>query len=178
MTTANLGRIGFVPQGTWAAGSYKNLDVVRYNGATYVCKATTTTPPSDTSSWQLIASDGVQGAQGPTGSSGGVATVTKTYNFIGPLSAIPGTIRWYPERTISLTGVYLTIGSPAGYNVTVDIKKNNVSILSGSYITMSPNTYKTTIRSLSQSITSSDYITADVISATNGSNLSIIFIYS
>jgi len=176
MTTANLGRIGFVPQGNWAAGSYKKLDIVRYNGATYVCTTATTLDPSNSSAWQLIASDG---ATGPAGSGGsGSSQLTKSYNYLGALSPIPGTARWYPDRTITISGVYLTIGLPASYNVTIDIKKNNVSILSGNLLTLSPGAYKTTINLLSTTLTTSDYITVDIISATNGSNLSIIFIYS
>lgn len=70
MTTTNLGRIAIVPKGTWAAGSYKALDLVRYNGASYVAKSATTASPTDTTYWQLVNSDGATGAAGPTGATG------------------------------------------------------------------------------------------------------------
>lgn len=181
MTTVNLGRIGFVPKGNWVTGSYKKLDVVRFNNASYVCTTPTSTDPTDATSWQVIASDGAQGPAGPsgaTGSSGGITQLTKSYNFIGSIIPTSGTMRWYPERTITISGVYLTLGVPASYSLTVDVKKNGVSILSNNLITMTPNTYKTTTRTLTQTVTSSDYITVDIISASTGSNLSIIFIYS
>jgi hypothetical protein len=60
MAVTNLGRIGFVPQGNWSAGTYKNLDVVRYNSASYICKvATTTALPSVSTDWMMITSDTV-----------------------------------------------------------------------------------------------------------------------
>jgi len=54
MPTTNLGRIGFVSKGAWAAGTYKNLDVVRYSGALYICKVLTTTAvPTTATDWDL-----------------------------------------------------------------------------------------------------------------------------
>ena len=54
MATTNLGRIGFVSKGTWVAGPYKNLDVVRYNNALYICKVpSTTSVPTTTTDWDL-----------------------------------------------------------------------------------------------------------------------------
>lgn len=70
MTTSNLGRIAIVPKGTWAAGTYKALDLVRYNGASYIAKATTTTNPTDTTYWTLVNSDGATGSTGPAGATG------------------------------------------------------------------------------------------------------------
>ena len=71
MPTLNLGRIGSVPKGKWAAGTYKKLDIVRHNGAAWQCKAATTTAqePSDVASdWMRLVSDGgvttINGASG------------------------------------------------------------------------------------------------------------------
>lgn len=62
MPTLNLGRVGSVPKGDWVAGTYKKLDIVRYNGAAWQCKAasTTTQEPSDVASdWMKLVEDGV-----------------------------------------------------------------------------------------------------------------------
>ena len=79
MTTTNLGRIAIVPKGTWADGSYKALDLVRYNGASYVAKSATTASPTDTNYWQLVNSDGATGAAGPTGATGPAGTTLYTW---------------------------------------------------------------------------------------------------
>jgi len=70
MTQVNLGRIVVVPKGTWTAGTYKALDLVRYNGASYIAKSTTTATPTNTTYWDLIVQDGADGATGATGSTG------------------------------------------------------------------------------------------------------------
>lgn len=37
MASINLGRVGFVPQGEWAAATtYTKYDIVTYNGSNYV----------------------------------------------------------------------------------------------------------------------------------------------
>ena len=59
MTTTNLGRIAVVPKGTWTAGTYKALDLVRYQGSSYIAKGTTTALPTVTTDWDLIVGDGV-----------------------------------------------------------------------------------------------------------------------
>lgn len=59
MTTSNLGRIAIVPKGSWVAGTYKALDLVRYNGSTYIAKVTTTALPTNTTDWTLVVTDGI-----------------------------------------------------------------------------------------------------------------------
>jgi hypothetical protein len=58
MTTSNLGRIAVVSKGDWVAGTYKALDIVRYNGAAYIAKVGTSTVPTNTSYWSLLVNDG------------------------------------------------------------------------------------------------------------------------
>ena len=65
MPTTNLGRIGYVNKGNWAAGTYKRLDVVRHAGATWSCRAATTTtqePSPSATDWMLLVQDGTGGA--------------------------------------------------------------------------------------------------------------------
>jgi hypothetical protein len=58
MTTTNLGRVAIVPKGTYTAGTNKPLDLVRYNGSSYIAKTTTTALPTVTTDWDLVAGDG------------------------------------------------------------------------------------------------------------------------
>jgi hypothetical protein len=58
MTTTNLGRVAIVPKGTYTAGPNKPLDLVRYQGASYLAKTTTSALPTVTTDWDLIAADG------------------------------------------------------------------------------------------------------------------------
>ena len=57
---ASAGRVLLIPKGTWISGaSYSMLDVVYYEGASYVAKGavTGTTPPVyDTDNWQIMCS--------------------------------------------------------------------------------------------------------------------------
>jgi hypothetical protein len=70
MTTSNLGRIAIVSKGNWTAGTYKALDLVRYNGASYIAKSTTTATPTNTTYWNLVNQDGATGATGASGATG------------------------------------------------------------------------------------------------------------
>lgn len=75
---ASAGRVLLIPKGTYnAATTYNMLDVVYYDGATYVCKQTSLgNLPTDTDYWQLMASSSGTAAQvsfDPTGT-GLVAT--------------------------------------------------------------------------------------------------------
>ena len=58
-TEINAGRVAMVPKGEWSASTaYVRLDVVQYNGSSYVCKqdGTGQNPSTATTYWQLLAS--------------------------------------------------------------------------------------------------------------------------
>ncbi len=63
-TTTNLGKIMMVPKGTYSASAaYEFLDIVFYNGASYICKQTTTgNLPTNNTYWQILAEKGNPGA--------------------------------------------------------------------------------------------------------------------
>jgi hypothetical protein len=78
------------------------------------------------------------GPQGPTGPS---ALLSKTYNMLGPLMMLVGTVRFYPPANVTLKSAYFTVGdSPTSGNATVSIIKNNtttlntINIVIGNYI--------------------------------------------
>jgi len=66
--TYTIGRIGLVICGAYsAATTYAALDVVEYNGSSYVCKADTTgNAPTDTQYWMLLGQGDVTGTHGHT----------------------------------------------------------------------------------------------------------------
>lgn len=69
---ANLGKVMITPKGDFAEGvSYAALDLVTYNGGSYVSKKPTNGQlPTDTDYWQLVAEKGNTGAQGEVGAPG------------------------------------------------------------------------------------------------------------
>ena len=66
--------------GTWyPASTYSPLDVVQYNGSTYVAIAeSTNVPPPNAAYWQVFASIGATGPAGPTGPAGGALVTVGT----------------------------------------------------------------------------------------------------
>ena len=64
-----------------------------------------------------------------SGSSGATSTQTKTYTLTGTVTAAAGTVRWYPDATITLTGAYsITSTTPSGGAFAITIRKNGTSI--------------------------------------------------
>jgi len=64
MATINLGNVGLVPKGTWIGTTpYVRLEVVEYNGSSYVAlgPSTNVTPGTDSTKWQLLAQAGARG---------------------------------------------------------------------------------------------------------------------
>lgn len=77
----DLGRVLLIPKGEWSSTTaYTKLDLVSYQGSSYVCTvANTNQVPTNTSYWQLSAQkgrdgvngkDGAQGSKGDTGATG------------------------------------------------------------------------------------------------------------
>jgi len=67
--STNLGKVATTPKGEYSGSTkYLKLDVVLYNGSSYVClKESTGNLPTDTEYWQLMASKGDTGASGQDG---------------------------------------------------------------------------------------------------------------
>ena len=72
-TIINAGRVAMVPKGEWAsATAYTRLDVVLYNGSSWVAIADSTgqTPDIGSTYWQLLSLKGEQGEKGDKGDTG------------------------------------------------------------------------------------------------------------
>jgi len=80
-TIINAGRVAMVPKGEWAsATAYTRLDVVLYNGSSWVAIADSTgqVPAEGSAYWQLLSLKGEQGEKGDKGDTGATgATGTK-----------------------------------------------------------------------------------------------------
>ena len=78
MATTNLGRVCIVPKGTWSnATAYTKLDVVTYQGSSYMAiQNNTNKQPTNTSYWLLLAQKGDTGNTGATGN--GISSISKT----------------------------------------------------------------------------------------------------
>lgn len=71
-TTKDLGRVMPVAQGAYSANkAYTPLDIVSYNGGSYICLAANTgKAPTDMTYWQSLAMRGSDGPAGPAGKDG------------------------------------------------------------------------------------------------------------
>lgn len=108
-----------------------------------------------------------------------VSLVAK-YAITGTLTIQTGSARWYPDRSITISAAYFSVGTaPSGGSAIIDIKKNGTSIFSGSKPTISSGqNLSTTISGLSVSLTSSDYLTVDVNSANGAADATSCIVYT
>jgi|GEM_PF-2604948 len=94
-------------------------------------------------------------------------------------SLITGSARWYPDRNITITSVYFSLGHAAvNSNTVIDVKKNGVSIFSGTFPTAAAGAYKSSVISgLAIALTSADYLTVDVTTGSDGQYLTAVIVY-
>jgi hypothetical protein len=115
-----------------------------------------------------------------SGGSGNTSTVStlaeKMYNFVGPVTTGSGVSRWYPSANITVTGAYLVAASPPSTgDLSVSVKVSGSSI---GTVTLTSGLYKSTITTLNNIITTSDYVTIDVNYSNNASDASLTLVYS
>ena len=173
MATTNLGRIALVPKGAWVPGTYKKLDIVRYGTASYMCLGLTTSDPTNTDMWQILASDGPQGPAGAGATN--FTTQSRLFSFIGAVTPTVGFVKFYPPQTITITSMYVAIGAQSTSDIMVALKKNGTSVAT---ITLAANSNRTLSQAASITVTTSDYLTVDIMSANSGQNLNLTLVYS
>ena len=140
MALTDLGRVCPVPQGAYnAATPYSRLDIVTFEGSSYICKSSTTgNSPIDTTYWQILA----QGALGAAGTPSR-PNLLHNWDFRNPVNqrAVSGTIstagyfydRWMLNSgSIVTNAAYLTLG--AGTEIEQRIEGN---LLAGETVTVS-----------------------------------------
>lgn len=76
MANYRVGRVGIVPRGAYnATTTYEPLDLVEYNGGSYVNKSgCVSMDPTHTTYWQVSAEKGEIGVQGPKGDTGAMGS--------------------------------------------------------------------------------------------------------
>lgn len=98
-------------------------------------------------------------------------------SFAGTLTATAGTVRYYPPGAVQLTSVYISVGTPSSSgSVSIDVKKNGVSIFSGAYPTLAAGAYVSAPVAVNASLGSTDYLTIDVPNAGTGAADMTVFI--
>lgn len=129
MTTVNLGRVGFVLKGSWVAGTYKKLDVVRHGTKLFGCiTQTTTEPPS--ADWLILVEDGATGANGANGINGLNGTGSSTqanlvrFNVIGTLGN-PSAARWYPNVFVAVSRIFVVANNPVEASGNIVVKRGD-----------------------------------------------------
>jgi hypothetical protein len=136
---------GFKVRGEWVAGpDYDNYDVVTYNGASYVQIATPSgtgvTPDAEPESWQLLASGGADGAEGPRGPNAYVQTAEPVGGGVGELWIDPDAVAAVSEPCLPLKGgtmsgsvVFDTTRQTAGDNKEIACRGGGVAGSPSSY---------------------------------------------
>ena len=92
--------------------------------------------------------------------------------FPGAIAAMTGTVRWYSGRAVTLKSVFMSISSAPTQNVSIDVKKNGLTIFSGNAPTIIAGQNTSAIVPLDIAMTSADYLTVDIL-AGNGSDMSV-----
>lgn len=116
-----------------------------------------------------IAGDGTLSASGTS-----TVLFTKTYSLFGSIVPNTGATKWFPHVPITIVGAFLSLGVNSSAACTVQILLNN-SIQQT--ITLPANTSRTSLSSFTLSVTTSDFISVNVIT-TGGQNLSLTMEYN
>ena len=110
--------------------------------------------------------------------SGGSAPRELRGTFPGTLAVLVGTLRWYPSSAVTLNKVYFSVGAIATGPVQIDVKKNGVSIFSGSYPTLNAGDNLSSVVAVAVGLLTSDYLTIDMKQVNGGSDATVVIQYS
>ena len=145
--STNLGKVATTPKGEYNANTtYLKLDVVTYEGSSYVClKESTGNIPTNTEYWQLLASKGANGQKGEDGYTPikGVDYFTEQdiaslniprdtndlTNGAGFITKNVNDLTYYELKTNTANNIVLTINSDT-YVMTLQLRNSNNEVLS------------------------------------------------
>lgn len=116
---------------------------------------------------------------GTTGGSNLVTTSsieTANFSFDGALYPNVSTARWYPPVNTKLSSFFFSLGVAPASDVIVQLKVNGV--VEGAPITCQAGNYKSNVGSYTKVVTTSDYISIDIVQGTSGSDLFGTLLYS
>ena len=125
----------------------------------------------------LVAING-QLSELPTGDVIAGAPLLAKMNYSGSLSPTTGSARFYPDRAITLSKVYFSLGGASLASVTIDVKKNGTSILGGTLPSCASGSFKSNEIAVTTTLSTTDYLTVDIVSAIDGKDLVAFIAYS
>jgi hypothetical protein len=99
--------------------------------------------------------------------------MTFRLNFAGFLEKSLSETKYYPSRTIKITGFYFNFGTPPSTPNDFQIKKNGTLITT---VNVAANTSLSTKTAVDITLTTADYLSVGNY-ITSGKNLSIVFLY-
>ena len=139
---------------------------------------TYTLPPAGPTNNGYVLSSATDGTMSWVASAGGggSSTYTKTCNFVGPISVQNGTLRWYPDQSITVTSVYINVSTaPTSGPFSISVKKNGATITNAS---LSTGSYTSSVTAVNVAFTSSDYVTIDVTASNGAVDAAVILLYT
>lgn len=112
----------------------------------------------------LVGPTGATGPTGPQGPAGGLRS--KEASIPGTLTTFTGSTRWYPRDNITLTNVFVSMGTtPAAGSAVFNVRKNGTAIFTSSKPTVTAGNYTSGANAISVAMTPTDYLTIDVETA-------------
>ena len=118
----------------------------------------------------------ITGAANGSSGGGGSSTYTKTCNFVGPISVQNGTLRWYPDQSVTVTSVYINVSTAQTSGpFSIAVKKNGATIATAS---LSAGSYTSSVTAVNVAFTSSDYVTIDVTASNGAADAAVILLYT
>lgn len=151
---------------SWMCGVVKSYDIQTGN---LVVNVQSKSGIGSYSSWDIYISTPNQGA---------MQEAVVRMNFQGAtLTPTLGVARFTPHKAITITNAIISIAETSSSQIKLDIKKNNVSVLSGDYLTLSANTFTSLPTGLNFSLTTTDSLTVDIVAALGGKNLTLSLVY-
>ena len=154
---------------------------VLQGSASATAGVTYTLPVADGTNGQTLVTNGGGTLSWGTANVSVSVVQTKTYTIPGSITVSTGTVRWYPDASITVTGAYVSVATaPVGSSAQFSIKKTTsaASTTTLATISVSAGAYKSSISSFSSLITTEDYVTIDVISTGNASTASVTITYT
>ena len=191
-TNANItvdaqGRITAASNGSGSGGTTTNsltigtgLSGGSFNGSSAVTIAlasTAVTAGYYTSANITIDAQGrITGAANGSSGGGGSSTYTKTCNFVGPISVQNGTLRWYPDQSVTVTSVYINASTaPTSGPFSIAVEKNGATIATAS---LSAGSYTSSVTAVNVAYTSNDYVTIEVTASNGAADAAVILLYT
>jgi hypothetical protein len=112
----------------------------------------------------------------PQGAITGPSIYTKSLNFLNTVVVGNGTSRWYPDSPLTLANVYVTAGTaPVGGNLSLRI---NIDGTASAYANLTAGSYKSAVSSINRTVSTTDYITVDVVTNSGAQNATLTFTYT